>query len=89
MEPSSSSVYSTQFLAKKVTVEFIIVKESQVGVQAMKATLHRAISDQARKLHGEIDHIFVCVLHPRFNIMTGIHVDEDKAVSWDVVENPR
>ncbi|KAJ6948637.1 hypothetical protein NC651_002834 [Populus alba x Populus x berolinensis] len=89
MESSSSSVYSTQFLAKKVTVEFIIVKESQVGLQAMKATLHLAISDQARKLHGEIDHIFVCVLHPRFNIMTGIHVDEDKAVSWDVVENPR
>lgn len=121
MEPSSSSVYSTQFLAKKVTVEFIIVKESQVGLQvsrqqfllrlwelvlrnhrykqmftntdislssAMKATLPFAISDQARKLHGEIDHIFVCVLHPRFNIMTGIHVDEDKAVSWDVVENP-
>ncbi|KAG6736963.1 hypothetical protein D5086_002532 [Populus alba] len=104
MEPSSSSVYSTQFLAKKVTVEFIIVKElvlrnhrykqmftnTDISLSsAMKATLHLAISDQARKLHGEIDHIFVCVLHPRFNIMTGIHVDEDKAVSWDVVENPR
>ncbi|KAG5226535.1 RING-H2 finger protein [Salix suchowensis] len=105
MEPSSSSVYSAQFLAKKITVEFIIVKESQVGLQinrqsfllrlwelvlrnhrynrmftsadislspALKASLHFAISDQARKLHGEIDHIFVC----------------DKAVSWDVVENP-
>ncbi|KAJ6964864.1 hypothetical protein NC652_002942 [Populus alba x Populus x berolinensis] len=89
MEPSSSSVYSTQFLAKKVIVEFIIVKEDISLSSAMKATLHLAISDQARKLHGEIDHIFVCVLHPRFNIMTGIHVDEDKAVSWDVVENPR
>ncbi|KAJ6371900.1 hypothetical protein OIU77_002259 [Salix suchowensis] len=126
MEPSSSSVYSAQFLARKITVEFIIVKESQVGLQinrqsfllrlwelvlrnhrynrmftsadislspALKASLHFAIAIQARKLHGEIDHIFVCVLKPdslppAFNIMTGIHVDEDKAVSWDVVENP-
>ncbi|KAJ6683489.1 hypothetical protein OIU85_007202 [Salix viminalis] len=60
---------------------------------ALKASLHFAIAIQARKLRGEIDHIFVCVLKPdslppAFNIMTGIHVDEDKAVSWDVVENP-
>ncbi|KAL3567548.1 hypothetical protein D5086_030199 [Populus alba] len=45
MEPSSSSVYSTQFLSKRVTVEFIIVKESQAGLQIFLMGLKLRLQD--------------------------------------------
>jgi hypothetical protein len=59
-----------------------------------RAQLIEAISRGASSLPCEADHIFVCVvaLEPwyeiHFNVMTGIHVDEDKEISWDFVENP-
>ncbi|KAL3568192.1 hypothetical protein D5086_030843 [Populus alba] len=59
-----------------------------------RAQLIEAISRSASSLPCEADHIFVCVvaLEPwyeiHFNVMTGIHVDEDKEISWDFVENP-
>ena len=121
----------SEFDAKGITIEFIVVKVSQdgspvksrqsfqvkrgelllnplkertyrnllwsIGIRlpsTARAQLIEAISRGASSLPCEADHIFVCVvaLEPwyeiHFNVMTGIHVDEDKEISWDFVENP-
>ena len=61
----------------------------------VKADLIELVSRVAYSLPSQADHIFVCIVatseptrYVKFNVMTGIHVDEDKKVSWDLVENP-
>ncbi|CAK7335233.1 unnamed protein product [Dovyalis caffra] len=131
MKPSVHSLNSSEFGAKEITVEFIIVKESHdgssvksresfrvkrgevlwdrskdstwrrllrsIGIRlswTVKDNLIQLVSRIAYSLPGEADHIFVCLLSSelthcvKFNVTSGIHVDEDKEVSWDFVENP-
>ncbi|KAG6779253.1 hypothetical protein POTOM_015626 [Populus tomentosa] len=60
----------------------------------VKADLIELVSRVAYSLPSHADHIFVCIItsepshYAKFNVVTGIHVDEDKEVSWDTVENP-
>lgn len=60
-----------------------------------KEDLLFAISRRSLSMPRESDHLFVCIVTKTeeptidmFNITTGIHVDEDKAISWDLVEEP-